>query len=77
MRTYFLLVPASALLLAACGNDTTPTASTPSTVSALAVSVIDTETCDTRTPDIINGRVFIGDQDTTDVSTLKPACTAL
>lgn len=79
MRAYRWLVPCSALLLAACGGDSASSSpapvAAPTTVSALAVAVIDTETCDTRSADIINGRIFNNDQNTTDVSTLKPGCT--
>lgn len=70
------------LALAACGgssNDngatTPPPAPMSTTVSALAVSSIDKGTCDNGTPLVLNGTSFTDDQQQTDVTTLKPACT--
>lgn len=75
------LVPLVALLLAGCGGSdggsaTLPTPAPPTTVSALAVSQISAETCDTHVADAVDGRTFMDDQQATDVTTLKPACSS-
>jgi hypothetical protein len=67
-KSCLLLACCSAtLLLAACGDDngigSNATPPAPTTASALAVSQIDTQTCDSSDPQTINGQSFNDDQD--------------
>jgi hypothetical protein len=74
-----LLSSAALLLLAACDDDNNNGRNhsgpgTPSTVSGLAVSLINTGTCNDAEPVQVNGAVISDDDTLTDVTTLTPAC---